>query len=186
MSAHANSAASYTQTAIFAGGCFWCMQPDFDMEDGVISTSVGYTGGSRPNPTYEEISKGTTGHYEAIRITYNPDKITYQKLLDIYWRNIDPFDAEGQFADRGPQYKTVIFYAGDDQKKIAEQSKSALATRNPGKPVATSILPAATFYEAEDYHQRYYEKNALRYNMYKHGSGRASKLKELWGEQHEP
>jgi peptide-methionine (S)-S-oxide reductase len=163
--------------AIFAGGCFWCMQPEFDNTVGVIKTEVGYTGGASTAPTYENHK----GHVEAIQITYDPKKISYPALLKIYWSNIDPFDDGGQFADRGDSYKTVIFYADEKEKSEAENSKEAISKKFDGRKVATEIRPRMPFYIAEDYHQKYYEKNATRYKMYKVGSGRVKKLDELWG-----
>jgi len=175
-------AAAATSKAMFAGGCFWCMQPVFDAAEGVIRTEVGYTGGSKEDANYERVSEGDTEHVEAIEVTYNPELISFAKLIDLFWENIDPFDAAGQFADKGTQYHTVVFYGNDDEKRIAEASKEALQGRHPEKPVATQLKPATPFYAAETYHQDYYKKNALRYNLYKHGSGRVSRLKELWGE----
>ena len=172
-----------TKTAIFAGGCFWCMQPSFDAMAGVVSTTVGYTGGHVENPTYEQVSTDTTGHYEAIAITYDPSSVSYEQLLPIYWENIDPLDAGGQLADRGQHYQTAIFYADEAQKTAAETSKQTIEAKFAPKPVATKILPAKTFYPAEDYHQKYYQKNKLRYNAYKYGSGRVDRLGELWGDE---
>lgn len=162
-------------TVIFAGGCFWCMQPEFDNAPGVTQTTVGYTGGESTAPTYENHK----GHVEAIQVTYDPEKTNYNALLQVYWRNIDPFDDNGQFADRGGSYKTVIFYANEDEKNIAEESKQALAKKF-NRAIATEIRPRMPFYAAEDYHQKYYEKNATRYNMYKYGSGRVDTLKQIW------
>lgn len=177
------AAPAETKTAIFAGGCFWCMQPGFDTTPGVVKTEVGYSGGHVANPTYEQVISDTTGHYEAIAVTYDPAKVDYAKLLDIYWENIDPLDAGGQFADRGEHYHTVIFVADDTQRAAAEASKKAIEAKFAPKPVATKILPAKPFYAAEDYHQKYYEKNKLRYNAYKYGSGRVDRLQELWGDE---
>jgi peptide-methionine (S)-S-oxide reductase len=168
------------ERAIFAGGCFWCMQPVFDHMEGVISTFVGYSGGDVKNPTYEEVSSGTTGHVEANEVVYDPAKVSYEKLLDAYWRNIDPVDANGQFYDRGPQYHTAIFYFTAEQKKLAEASKKKLEAELK-QPIRTQILPAKEFYPAEEYHQEYYKKNPIRYNAYKMGSGRKERLKEIWG-----
>jgi len=168
--------------AIFAGGCFWCMQPSFDRLPGVVSTTVGYTGGSTPNPTYEEVSSGSTGHLEAVEVDYDPSKVTYDELLRAFWLSIDPTDAGGQFADKGSQYKTAIFYHDEDQKRLAEASKKELASSGRfHKPIATAILPAQPFYPAEEYHQKYYLKNVLHYNLYKKGSGREDFLKRAWG-----
>jgi len=167
------------QRAIFAGGCFWCMQAEFEGTEGVASVTSGYTGGSVKNPTYEQVSGGTTGHAEAIEVVYNPAKVAYVKLLDIYWGDIDPTDAGGQFYDRGSQYRTAIFYTTEEQHRLAESSKQKMQEKLK-KPIATEIVPAAEFYPAEDYHQDYYKKNPIRYNAYKMGSGREEKLKEIW------
>ena len=169
-----------SEHAIFAGGCFWCMQADFAQRNGVISVTSGYTGGSKENPTYEEVSSGTTGHAESIEVVYNPAVITYEKLLEIYWDNIDPTDKDGQFADRGTQYRTAIFYGNDKQKETAERSKKAIEEKLK-QPVYTQIVAASAFYPAEEYHQDYYKKNPVHYNTYKYGSGRVSRLQELWG-----
>lgn len=170
-----------TKTAIFAGGCFWCMQPGFDSTPGVVKTEVGYTGGTNADPTYEQVSSGATGHIEAIKVTYDPAKVSYETLLSHYWQNIDPTDPDGQFADKGSQYHTVIFVDGDEQRKAAEKSKEAVAAKLAPAKIATIIVPAQPFYDAEDYHQKYYEKNKAHYTMYKYGSGRVGRLKELWG-----
>jgi peptide methionine sulfoxide reductase msrA/msrB len=173
-----------TKEAIFAGGCFWCMEPPYSFIDGVQDVSAGYTGGDIENPTYDEVSTGRTGHYEAIRIIYDPEKVEYAKLLDIFWMNIDPTDPGGQFADRGTQYLTAVFYTDAEQKAVAEMSKEAL--NKSGKfdsPVVTAILPAEKFYVAEDYHQDYYKKNPDHYNRYKIGSGRAGFIERNWGEK---
>jgi peptide-methionine (S)-S-oxide reductase len=148
------------QTATFAGGCFWCMVRPFEAIDGVISTISGYTGGSVANPTYEQVSAGGTGHKESIEVVFDPEKVGYQTLLDVYWRNIDPFDGNGQFCDKGNQYRSVIFVANDEQKALAEAAKRKLEERF-GRAVATDILPASPFYRAEEYHQDYYKKNPL-------------------------
>jgi peptide methionine sulfoxide reductase msrA/msrB len=171
-------------TATFAGGCFWCMEAPFEALDGVEKVIVGYTGGDVENPSYEEVSSGNTGHYEAVQITYDPKKISYGELLEVYWRQIDPTDAGGQFADRGSQYKTAIFYHDQTQNELAKKSK--LRLENSGKydkPIVTQILPYKTFYMAEDYHQDYYKKNSDRYGFYKQGSGREDYLKETWAEK---
>jgi peptide-methionine (S)-S-oxide reductase len=177
------AAGAATQTAVFAGGCFWCMQPPYDAlkSKGVLSTKVGYTGGSKANPTYAEVSAGETGHYEAIEVTYDSDKITYDELLDVFWKNIDPFDVRGQFCDKGQQYKSAIFIQNDEQKKKAQESKEKIEKSKKEK-VATLILPAGKFYPAEEYHQSYYEKNPLRYKFYRFNCGRDQRLKEVWGE----
>lgn len=171
---------SNTSTGIFAGGCFWCIQPFFDQTPGVIKATVGYTGGKRPNPTYEQVSTGVSGHREALQITYDPSKVTYEQLLEVFWTTIDPHDPGGQFYDRGEQYTTAIYYVSDAQKAAAEASKAA-KEKMLGKPIATLILPVAPFYAAEDYHQSYYKKAPQRYESYKKGSGREPKLEKIWG-----
>mgnify|MGYP000072351184 CR=1 FL=1 len=181
MSLTTNSDAATKSTAIFAGGCFWCMQPVFDSAEGVTSTFVGYSGGDFKNPTYEDLHNKNTGHYEAIEVTYNPTKASYEELVRIYFANIDPFDEKGQFADKGQEYETVIFYADAKQKEIAEKIKAEVAAKFPTKKIAVKILPAKPFYKAEDYHQKYYQKNQIRYELYKHGSGRADGIKQIWG-----
>jgi peptide-methionine (S)-S-oxide reductase len=169
-------------TATFAGGCFWCMEPPFDKLDGVISTTSGYTGGSKPDPTYKEVSSGGTGHAEAVQVIYDPQRISYADLLDVYWHNIDPTMANGQFCDWGNQYRSEIFYHTAEQQRLAEQSKAALEELKPFKEtVVTEISKAVTFYPAEDYHQDYYQKNPLRYKFYRYGCGRDQRLEELWG-----
>jgi len=177
------AADTQNQKAIFAGGCFWCMQADFASRDGVISVTSGYTGGHVENPTYEQVSSGTTGHAEAIEVAYDPARISYEKLLEIYWDNIDPTDQGGQFADRGTQYRTAIFVMNDEQRKLAETSKKSIEAKLK-QPIATEIVAATPFYPAEEYHQDYYKKNPLNYNAYKYGSGRVSRLKELWESPH--
>jgi methionine-S-sulfoxide reductase len=170
------------EKATFAGGCFWCMQHPFDELTGVVSTAVGYTGGQKGNPTYEEVCAGETGHAEAIEIQYDSSQITYSKLLGIFWKNIDPTTLNRQFADVGTQYRTAIFYHNDEQKGLAEASKEE--TDMSGiydKPIVTEITPATTFYKAEEYHQKYYEKCPVRYKSYKSGSGREQYLEKTWG-----
>jgi len=169
-----------TAKATFAGGCFWCMEPPFDELDGVISTTSGYIGGKTKDPNYEQVSTGATGHTEALQVVYDPKKITYEKLLEVFWRNIDPLAANGQFCDLGSQYRSGIFYHDAKQKSAAEKSKNAVQARFK-QPVATEITAAATFYPAEDYHQDYYKKNPVRYKLYSHGCGRAQRLAEVWG-----
>ena len=172
------------RTATFAGGCFWCMEPPFDELPGVVSTTSGYTGGQTKNPTYEEVSAGRTGHAEVVEVVYDPAKISYEQLLNVFWQNIDPVTPNRQFCDVGSQYRSAIFYHGDDQKLLAEKSKRAI--ENSGrfdKPIATEIHPAGPFYRAEEYHQDYYKKNPIRFNFYKFTCGRARRLAELWGEQ---
>jgi methionine-S-sulfoxide reductase len=158
------------------------MQPAFDHTNGVLATKVGYTGGHVANPSYEQLSGGTTGHVEAIEVSYNPQQVGYETLLQTYWENIDPTDADGQFADRGSQYHPAIFYADAAQQKAAEASKLEIAPKFAPKPILLTILPVKPFYPAEDYHQAYYKKNATHYNAYKYGSGRAGYLERLWGE----
>jgi peptide methionine sulfoxide reductase msrA/msrB len=171
------------EKATFAGGCFWCMETPFEKLDGVHRVISGYTGGKVKNPTYESVSAGKTGHLEAVQIFYCPDKITYRELLDVFWRQIDPTDAGGQFVDRGSQYRSAIFYHSDEQKRIAEESRDALQkTGIFKKPIITAVLPAGEFYEAEEYHQDYSMKNPLRYKFYRFNSGRDQYLKEIWGE----
>ncbi len=165
--------------AIFAGGCFWCIEAELDELEGVESAISGYIGGEADTPSYEEVTTGNTGHAEAVLVRYHAEKITYEQLLEIFWSNIDPTDAGGQFYDRGSQYRTAIFYLNDEQKRLAEASK-AEKTKMLGKPIVTEIVPASTFYPAEDYHQNYYQKNPLRYNAYKLGSGRKTTLEKIW------
>jgi peptide-methionine (S)-S-oxide reductase len=170
------------EKATFAGGCFWCMQHPFDELEGVVSTAPGYTGGHKKNPTYKEVSAGGTGHAEAVEILYDPKKISYEKLLDVFWRNIDPTAADHQFCDYGDPYRSEIFYLNDDQRRLAEQSRAAIERSKPFKePIVTKIIPAAAFYRAEEYHQDYYKKNPIRYKFYRHNCGRDQRLKELWG-----
>jgi peptide methionine sulfoxide reductase msrA/msrB len=172
------------EKATFAGGCFWCMEPPFEnLKPAVVDVVSGYTGGRTKNPTYEEVSTGSTGHIEAVQVTYDPAQISYEKLLEAFWRNIDPTDEYGQFADKGTQYETAIFTHGEAQRKAAEASKQALAaSKKFDRPIVTKVLPAAEFYPAEYDHQDYYKKNAGHYNRYKIGSGRAGFLKRMWGE----
>lgn len=167
--------------ATFAGGCFWCMEPPFEILDGVDEVITGYTGGDIENPSYEEVSSGETGHYEAVQIRYDPERITYEELLEVYWRQIDPTDPGGQFVDRGSQYRTAIFYHNQRQKELAEEPKLRLEESDKyDKPIVTEILPYKEFYPAEDYHQNYYQKNPARYESYKQNSGREDYLKEMW------
>ncbi len=169
--------------ATFAGGCFWCMVGPFENEPGVIDVISGYTGGFKPNPTYEEVCSDETGHYEAVNIIYDPEKISYDRLLDIFWRQIDPTDPGGQFQDRGSSYRTAIFYHDEEQRQKAEASKQALEKSGRfDKPIVTQILPASTFYPAEDYHQDFHKKNPYRYQLYRQASGRDQFLKRYWSE----
>ena len=171
-----------TAKAYFAGGCFWCMEEAFEKVDGVLTVVSGYMGGTVANPTYEQVSDGRTGHAEAIEVTYDPTKVTYQKLLDAFWRNIDPVTPNAQFCDHGTQYRAVVFYSTDEEKRLAEESKSKIeqSKRLPA-PIVTQLVQASTFYQAEDYHQDYYKKNPLRYKYYKYSCGRAQRLEALWG-----
>jgi peptide-methionine (S)-S-oxide reductase len=169
-------------TATFAGGCFWCTEADFDKVPGVISTTSGYIGGGTPNPTYEQVSAGRTGHTEAVQVIYDPARVSYDKLVEYFWRTIDPTVKDRQFCDIGSQYRTGIFTHDAEQKRIADASKAALAKSKPFKePIVTEITAAGTFYPAEDYHQDYYKKNPIRYNYYRGGCGRDARLRELWG-----
>lgn len=171
-------------TAIFAGGCFWCMEADFDKVPGVLSTTSGYTGGGLANPSYEQVSAGGTGHLEAVLVRFDPARTSYAKLLEAYWPNIDPLTATGQFCDIGSQYRSAIFYADAEQQRLAEASKVALQVSGRfDRPVVTEILPATTFYPAEEYHQDYYKKNPLRYRFYRTTCGRDARLEELWDER---
>ncbi|MBT2639118.1 MULTISPECIES: peptide-methionine (S)-S-oxide reductase MsrA [unclassified Bacillus (in: firmicutes)] len=172
------------ELATFAGGCFWCMVKPFDEQPGIVSVVSGYTGGTTENPTYEQVCSETTGHYEAVQITYNPEIFPYEKLLELYWQQIDPTDPGGQFYDRGQSYQTAIFYHNEEQRQLAEESKRTLAESGVfTKPIATQILPAKTFYPAETYHQDYYKKNPGHYNAYHRGSGRSAFIKNHWGEK---
>ncbi len=173
-----------TARAIFAGGCFWCMEGPFDKLDGVISTTSGYTGGTKADPSYKEVSAGYTGHTEAVEIVYDPAKVTYERLLDVFWHNIDPTTKDAQFCDHGSQYRSGIFYVDDAQKAAAEKSKAALDKSKPFKnALVTEITAATQFYPAEDYHQDYYVKNPVRYKFYRSGCGRDARLKEIWGDR---
>lgn len=175
------------ENATFAGGCFWCMESAFEELPGVIEAVSGYTGGHKENPTYEEVCSGTTGHLEAVKVTYDPQKISYQELLEVFWKNIDPTDPEGQFVDRGSQYRTAIFYHNEEQKKLAEESKRKLEELGKfSKPIVTEIRPASTFYPAEEYHQNYYKTCPLRYEIYSAGSGRNEFQKKYWEEEDNP
>ena len=174
---------SKIQTATFAGGCFWCVESDFEKVDGVLQVISGYTGGHTENPTYQQVSAGGTGHVEAVQVFYDPEKVTYKQLLDVFWRHVDPTDPGGQFVDRGSQYRTVIFYHNDRQKRLAEESKRELAASGRfDKPIVTEIVKFTKFYNAEDYHQDYYKKNPIRYRYYRYASGRDQFLKRVWGE----
>ncbi len=173
-------------TALFAGGCFWCMEPPFDKLDGVLATTSGYAGGSKEDATYAKTSSGQTGHREVIEIKYDPARIAYADLLEVFWRNIDPYDRRGQFCDKGPQYTSAIFALNDEQRRLADESKSKLVSQleaggRQSNLIVTEILPATAFYPAEDYHQNYYEKNPIRYKVYRWNCGRDARLKQIWG-----
>ena len=170
-----------TATAIFAGGCFWCVEADFDKVPGVISTTSGYINGKTKNPTYKEVSAGGTGHAEAVEIVYDPSKVTYAKLLDVFWRNIDPLVKDRQFCDSGDMYRTAIFYVDDAQKKLAEETKKAVEAKFAPRTVYTQIVKATAFYDAEDYHQDFHKKNEARYKFYRWNCGRDQRLEQLWG-----
>lgn len=168
--------------ATFAGGCFWCMEEVYEDLDGVVSATSGYTGGQAPNPKYEEVSAGITGHAEAVEVQYDPQKISYQRLLDLFWRNVDPTTPNQQFCDHGTQYRSAIFYHDDVQKQLAEESRKAVErTKSFKETIVTQITPASAFYPAEEYHQNFFKKNPIRYKFYKSNCGRAQRLAELWG-----
>ncbi|MGF1515162.1 MAG: peptide-methionine (S)-S-oxide reductase MsrA [Elainellaceae cyanobacterium] len=166
--------------ATFAGGCFWCMEKPFEELAGVSEVISGYTGGEVENPTYEQVSSGTTGHIESVQITYDPQQVSYDELLEVYWPNVDPLDDGGQFCDRGGQYETKIFYHSEEQRQLAQASKAA-AEEEIGKSIVTEIIPASTFYSAEDYHQNYYRTHPIRYRAYRFACGRDRRLEEVWG-----
>lgn len=183
LAAPSPSDAAALAKATFAGGCFWCMEYPFDKIDGVNQTTSGYIGGNMDNPTYEEVTSGTTGHAEAVEVIYDPKKVTYEELLHVFWRNVDPTVKNRQFCDIGSQYRTAIFYHNEAQEKAAEASRDKLNQSGRfTEPIATEIVAATTFYPAEDYHQDYYRKNPLRYQLYRAGCGRDGRLKELWDE----
>ena len=170
--------------ATFAGGCFWCMEPPYDKLPGVVATISGYMGGRSANPTYEQVSTGRSGHAEVVQVVYDPKKVSYEKLLEVFWVNIDPTVKDRQFCDSGSQYRTGIFYHDEAQRKAAEASKAALEKAKPFRdPIVTPIEMASTFYPAEDYHQDYYVKNPVRYNLYRSGCRRDERLKQLWGDK---
>ena len=178
------SSPAATKSAIFAGGCFWCIQPAFDKAPGVIKTTVGYCGGTEPNPTYELVGSEKTKYRESIEIAYDPAKISYEQLLDIYWKQIDPTQSDGQFTDIGPSYRAAVFYGSDEEKKTAEMSKEKLVRSGKfKKPIVTEILPAPKFWPAEDYHQKYYQQNPEHFEAFEHGSGRVSFQKKNWDEK---
>lgn len=168
--------------ATFAGGCFWCMEPPYDKLPGVVSTTSGYTGGQLKNPSYEQVSSGGTGHAEAVQIVYDPSKVSYAKLLEVFWHNIDPVVANRQFCDVGEQYRTAIFFHDAEQKRLAEKTRAEVE-KELGQKVLTEIVPAGAYYPAEEYHQNYYEKNPIRYKFYRNSCGRDRRLEQLWGEK---
>jgi peptide-methionine (S)-S-oxide reductase len=175
-----NAAPSFAATAVFAGGCFWCMEEAFDHVPGVTATISGYTGGASADPTYEQVSSGGSGHFEAVKVEYDPAKVSYEMLLAAFWRNVDPLDPSGQFCDKGSQYRSAIFVGSDAERRLAEASLAAVA-KQLNQPVATIIEPASAFYAAEDYHQDFYRTNSARYRYYKYGCGRVQRLEEVWG-----
>ena len=168
------------ETATFAGGCFWCMEGPFDVIDGVVSTTAGYTGGTLPNPSYEQVSAGGTGHAESVQVIYDPQRVTYEKLLDVFWHNIDPTVVDQQFCDHGNQYRTAIFVRNDEERKLAEASKKQVEAQLK-KPIYTEIVQAGVFYAAEDYHQDFYVKNPAKYKFYRWNCGRDQRLEQIWG-----
>jgi peptide-methionine (S)-S-oxide reductase len=176
------AAPANSRTAVFAGGCFWCMEGPFEALVGVSKVVSGYSGGRTANPTYKEVSNEDTGHAEVVQITYDPRKVSYQTLLEIYWRNVDPFDAGGQFCDRGASYRTEVFVTGEEERRLAEASKAAIAQRF-GRTVVTPVTSAAPFYEAEEYHQDYHSRNPVRYRYYRGGCGRDARLEKIWGKE---
>ena len=182
--ANPSTRAPRLEKATFAGGCFWCMEEALDNVEGVVSTTSGYTGGQKANPTYEEVSAGGTGHAESVQILFDPTKITYEKLLNVFWHNIDPTTPDRQFCDKGRQYRSAIFYHNENQKRLAEASKKLLEQSKAFKEaIVTEIVPASEFYPAEEYHQDFYLKNPVRYKFYKYSCGRAQRLQELWGKE---
>lgn len=182
--APSKEAAKPMETATFAGGCFWCVEKDFDAVPGVTSTVSGFMGGSTANPTYKQVTSGGTGHIEVVQITFDPTVVTYKKLVDHFWRTVDPYDAGGQFCDRGESYTTAIFTHSPEQKKVAEASKAMIAKDGPKKdPIATTVRDAGPFTAAEEYHQDYYKKNPFQYQFYRYGCGRDAKVEKLWGKK---
>lgn len=177
-----NPNAEAVATAIFAGGCFWCMEKPFDELPGVISTTSGYTGGTVADPSYEQVSNGGTGHVEAVQVSYDPSQVSYAKLLEVFWQNVDPVDDRGQFCDKGSQYRSAIFYQTEQQAAAAKDSKQTLATSEKfNQDIATEVRPASEFYAAEDYHQNYYKTHPVRYKVYRFACGRDQRLEEIWG-----
>ena len=174
--------ASVPAKAYFAGGCFWCMEEAFEQVEGVSTVVSGYMGGTVANPRYEQVSGGSTGHAESVEVSYDPAKISYQKLLEVFWRNVDPITPNAQFCDHGNQYRSAVFYATDEEQRLSEESKTAIErSKRFSAPIATQVVKASVFYPAEDHHQDYYKKNPLRYKLYKHNCGRAQRLESLWG-----
>lgn len=169
--------------AIFAGGCFWCMEPPYDKLEGVSATTSGYIGGLASTANYKQVASGRTDHVEAVKVEYDPSVVSFATLLKVFWVNIDPFDDKGQFCDKGPQYKSYIYYLDEEQKSLATASLKEIAQKFPGKDIATEVIPAAEFYAAEKYHQDYYQRNPLRYKYYRNGCGRDRRLEQIWGEQ---
>lgn len=181
-SGNIDARASDPAKAYFAGGCFWCMEEAFEQVEGVVSVVSGYMGGTVANPRYEQVSGGSTGHAESVEVSYDPAKVSYQKLLDVFWRNIDPITPNAQFCDHGSQYRSAVFYGTDEEQRLSEESKAAIErSKRFSAPIATQLVKASVFYQAEDYHQDYYKKNPLRYKYYKYGCGRAQRLESLWG-----
>jgi peptide-methionine (S)-S-oxide reductase len=176
----AQTSAEREAVATFAAGCFWCVEADFDKVEGVISTTSGYAGGKVPNPTYQQVSAGGTGHTEVVQIVYDPSKVSYEKLLDVFWRNVDPLAKDRQFCDVGDQYRSAIFFHNEEQRRLAEESKKKVAARLKAS-IQTELIPAGAFYKAEDYHQDYYKKNPSRYSFYRWNCGRDQRLQQLWG-----
>lgn len=173
------------EIATFAGGCFWCLEEALDKVPGVLSTTSGYTGGRKVDPTYKDVSAGGTGHTESVQIVFDPTKVTYAAILESFWHNVDPTTPDQQFCDKGNQYRSAIFYHDENQKRLAEESKQRIGMSRPFKdPIVTEIVPASTFYPAEEYHQDFYQKNPIRYKFYKYNCGRAQRLEELWGKSH--
>lgn len=168
------------ESAVFAGGCFWCVEEAFDALPGVVATTSGYTGGTVDKPTYQQVTAGGTGHFEAVKVDYDPGQVSYEQLLDTFWKNVDPFDSAGQFCDKGESYLSAVFVGNDEERRLAESGKEEIAAKF-DMPVATAILPEASFFPAEDYHQDFYKKNPARYKYYKWGCGRAQRLEEIWG-----
>lgn len=182
ITASANETPENAKSVILAGGCFWCMEAPFEALDGVYEVTSGYSGGHVENPTYKQVTKGGTGHLEVVKVTYDPEKVSFEKLMHIFWRNVDPFDYAGQFCDKGDSYKTAIFVENDEERRIAEKSKKDLEDKFNGK-LATPVLDRKPFYEAEDYHQDYYKNNSFRYNFYRGRCGRDNRLEQIWKDE---